>query len=88
MNKLNFFNNFSDAVCAFTKDNELIFSNSTFWSVFFDYKNFERFKKRFNFNICFLSSENIKNLTPIDILLKSDEIFTLFAHIKIIMMNI
>ncbi len=75
MNKLNFFNNFSDAVCAFTKDNELIFSNSTFWSVFFDYKNFERFKKRFNFNICFLSSENIKNLTPIDILLKSDENF-------------
>ena len=75
MNKLNFFNNFSDAVCAFTKDNELIFSNSIFWSVFFDYKNFERFKKRFNFNICFLSSENIKNLTPIDILLKSDENF-------------
>ncbi len=75
MDKLNFLNNFSDAVCALSKDNEVIFKNSNFINEFSDYTSFEKFKKRFNFNLCFLSYENIKKLTPLDILIKSKENF-------------
>ncbi len=75
MNNLDFLNNISDCVFAFSEDNKIIFKNSAFVSVFNDFKNFERFKQRFNFNLCFLSSENIKNITPIDLLLDSKENF-------------
>ncbi len=73
MNKLDFLNNFSDAICVFSKDNEITYLNNCFGTFFPDFKTLERFKKRFNFNLCFLLSENIKNLTPLDILLESKE---------------
>ena len=71
----NFFNNYSDALCAFSKDNKIVFTNKAFLTAFSDYNPLERFKKRFNFNLCFLSLENIKNQTPIDLLLRADENF-------------
>jgi signal transduction histidine kinase len=75
MEELDFLNNYQDVVCAFSKDNSLVFKNKLFNSTFSDYKTFERFKKRFNFNLRFLSLDNINNQTPIDILLKSTENF-------------
>ncbi len=75
MNNFEFLNNISDAVCVFSKDNNIIFKNAAFSFIFNDFKVFDKFKKRFNFNLCFLSSENIKNITPLDILLKSEENF-------------
>lgn len=75
MDKFNFYNNFNDAICIFSKDNNIVFRNTKFLTVFSDCKTIERFKKHFNFNLCFLSSENFKDLTPIDILIKSKENF-------------
>ena len=75
MDKFNFYNNFKDAICIFSKDNNIVFRNTKFLTVFSDCKTIERFKKHFNFNLCFLSSENFKDLTPIDILIKSKENF-------------
>ncbi len=75
MDKLDFLNNYFDAVCAFSDDNKIIFKNKSFLSSFAAYTTLERFKKHFNFNLCFLSLENLKNQTPIDLLLKSKENF-------------
>ena len=75
MENFELLNNFSDAVCVFTKDKNIIFKNKVFINSFSDCHSLTSFKKRFNFNICFLSSENITNLTPIDILLSSKENF-------------
>ncbi len=75
INSLNFFNNFQDAVCLFSKDGKLLFRNLVFNNIFLNFKSFERFKKRFNFNICLLSTDNIKDITPLDILLNSKENF-------------
>ena len=72
MDKLDFFNNYSEPVCAFNDAMQLVFKNKSFISTFTNSVSFERLKKRFNFNLCFLSSDNI-NLTPFDILLKSKE---------------
>ena len=74
MNNLEFLNNYIEPVCAFL-DNQIIFKNKSFINTFNNYSSLDRFKKQFNFNLCFLSSENIANLTPIDILLKSRENF-------------
>ena len=68
---LSFFDNYADAVCIFSINNEIIFKNNRFISTFLDFKTLDKFKTKFNFNLCFLSSENITSLTPIDILLKS-----------------
>lgn len=75
MQNLDFFDNYSDAVCAFSTDNDIVFKNKSFKFAFPDFESLDRFKKRFNFNLCFLSFENIKNKTPIDILLQSKENF-------------
>ena len=75
MNKFDFINNFADAACVFSKNNQVIFRNKNFVSAFQGIKSSEKLKKRFNFNWCFLSSDNIKNLTPIDVLLNSKENF-------------
>ena len=75
MNNIDFFNNFSDAVCVFSDDNNVVFQNTTFLAEFNNFENIEKFKKHFNFNLCFLSMENIINKTPIDFLLKSKENF-------------
>ena len=75
MDNLDFFNNYSDSVCVFSKDNHIVFKNKAFISSFYDCNSFDSFKKRFNFNLCFLSSENIQNQTPIDLLIQSKENF-------------
>jgi signal transduction histidine kinase len=76
MNKLDFFNNLTDAVCAFSENNEIAFKNKAFIEQFSDCITLERFKNRFNyFNLILLSSENIENKTPINILLESKENF-------------
>ena len=75
MENLEFFNNYSDAVCIFANDNSIVFKNRLFISTFSDFENIDKFKKHFNFNLCFLSLENIKNKTPIDFVLKSKENF-------------
>ena len=74
MESLEFFNNYSDSVCAFSKDKKIVFKNKSFLFSFPDCVSLEKFKKRFNFNLCFLSPENIKK-TPIDLLLNSKENF-------------
>ncbi len=76
---LSFFDNYADAVCIFSINNEIIFKNNRFISTFLDFKTLDKFKTKFNFNLCFLSSENITSLTPIDILLKSKENFHTIA---------
>ena len=75
MKKFEFLNNFNDAVCAFSKEGKIVFQNSRFNLIFKQYNSFERFKNHFNFNLCFLSSENIKNLSPLDLLIQSEENF-------------
>lgn len=75
MENLEFFNNYSDAVCVFANDNSIVFKNRLFISTFSDFENIDKFKKHFNFNLCFLSLENINNKTPIDFVLKSKENF-------------
>ena len=73
MEILEFFNNLSEPVCAFNGDKQLVFINKNFKSVFSDFSSFDRFKKRFNFNLCFLSSDSHTNLTPLDIVLNTKE---------------
>ncbi len=73
MEKLDFFNDFTEPVCAFDGDKQLVFMNKKFIQFFPSFSSIERFKKRFNFNLCFLSSDNHANLTPIDIVLNSKE---------------
>ena len=73
MEKFSFLNNFTEPVCAFSRDKQVLFKNASFLSDFGAISSFERFKKRFNFNLCFLSSDSLTNLTPIDILLNSEE---------------
>lgn len=73
MEKLEFLDNYSEPVCAFNSANQPIFKNKSFFNEFKEVCSFERLKKRFNFNLCFLSSDNITNLTPVDILLNSRE---------------
>ena len=75
MIKFDFLNDYQDSVCVFSNENELLFKNKMFESVFSAYKSFERFKKRFNFSLCFLSSDYLKDITPLDILLESKENF-------------
>lgn len=75
MLNLNFFDNYQDALCVFSENNELIFKNKLFDNCFPNFKTIEKFKKHFNFNLCFLSADNIKSLTPIDLLLNSKENF-------------
>lgn len=69
---LDFFNNYTEPVCVFNKDKQIVFKNVSFISSFANNLSFERLKKRFNFNLCILSSDNL-NLTPFDVLLNSKE---------------
>lgn len=78
MKNFDFFNNYADAVCVFSGENEPVFENNVFKTIFSDLKTIERFKKRFNFNWCILSSDDI-NQTPIDVLLNSKENFHTIA---------
>ena len=73
MVNLDFLNNLTEPVCAFNGDKQVVFMNKVFSLTFPDFSSFERFKKRFNFNLCFLSSDSHTNLTPLDIVLKSKE---------------
>ena len=75
MKNLSLFDNFTNAVCAFSKDNELVFMNKQFLSLFGDIVSIEKFKKQFNFNICILSSDNFQDMTPLNLLLNSKEPF-------------
>ena len=75
MKNLSIFDNFTNAVCVFSKDNEIVFKNKTFLSLFQDIKSIERFKKQFNFDICILNSDNFQDMTPLNILLNSKEPF-------------
>lgn len=79
MDNLKFFDNYSEAVCAFSSDKKIVFKNKSFMFLFPDCTTVEKFKKRFNFNLCFLSLENIKNKTPIDLMLQSKENFHTFC---------
>ena len=72
MLNLDFFNNYTEPVCVFNKDKQIVFKNVSFISSFANNLTFERLKKRFNFNLCILSSENL-NLTPLDVLLSANE---------------
>ena len=73
MNNFNFLNNFADAVCVFSEEKIPVFKNRQFNLSFPFFSSIEKFKKYFNFNICFLSSEYINKVTPIDIILNSEE---------------
>ena len=73
MDNLEFLNNITEPVCAFNGDKQLVFMNKNFKYTFNDFSSFDRFKKRFNFNLCFLSSDSHTNLTPLDIVLKAKE---------------
>ena len=79
MDNLTFFNDYSEAVCAFSSDKKIVFKNKAFQFLFPDCTSVDKFKKCFNFNLCFLSLENIKNKTPIDLLLQSKENFHTFC---------
>ncbi len=74
MNDFDLFNNLIEPVLVFDND-AIVFKNKSFMSKFPYFTNLDRFKKYFNFNLCFLSSDNIANITPLDILLKSKENF-------------
>ena len=73
MENLEFLNDFAEPVCAFDGDKQLVFKNFKFNLFFKQISSFDRFKKRFNFNLCFLSSDSLTNITPIDIILNSKE---------------
>ena len=82
MENLEFLNNLTDSVCAFDSDKQIVFKNNLFISEFSGFSSFDRLKKRFNFNLCFLSSDSFTNVTPIDIILKK-KMFILFVLFKI-----
>ena len=77
MNNIEFeiFNNYEEPVCIFSADREIVFKNKIFDSLFSNVKSLKRFKNRFNFDICPLTTENLINITPIEMLLNSGENF-------------
>lgn len=78
MDNTELLNNLDAPICAFSGDKKIVFKNKNFFNTFPDFKSTEKFKKRFNFNdICFFSFsfDNIKDKTPIDLLLQSNENF-------------
>ena len=75
MDKTELLNNLDEPICAFSGDKKIVFKNKNFLNTFPDFKSTEKFKKRFYFYLCFLSSDNIKDETPIDLLLQSKENF-------------
>ncbi|MBQ3640768.1 ATP-binding protein [bacterium] len=75
MSIFDLFENFTDSICALSKDNEIVFKNKQFSQMFSDEISVEKLKNHFNFNICMLSSDNIANSTPIDFVLSSNEPF-------------
>ena len=79
MENLEFFDNYSEAVCAFSFDKKIVFKNKSFQFLFPNCTSVDKFKKCFNFNLCFLSLENIKNKTPIDLMLQSKENFNTYC---------
>ena len=74
VSELSFCNNFADAAFVLKKE-FVVFKNSSFDAKFPEFKSFESFKKHFNFDLCFLSFENLRNKTPLDLLLKTKENF-------------
>jgi len=74
MSNFSIYNCISDAICIVENDN-VIFRNTAFENVFTEYKSFEKFKKHFNFDLCFLSFDNLEEKTPLDVLIKSKEDF-------------
>ncbi len=74
MSDFDFYNCISEPIFIFSQ-NDVIFRNNSFNKVFSEYTSFTKFKKHFNFDLCFLSFDNLKNKTPLDILLNSKEDF-------------
>ena len=75
MDTIKLLDNVDAPLCVFSNEGKLVFKNKCFFSTFPEFKTIEKFKKCFNFNLCFLSMENIKNKTPIDFLIQSKENF-------------
>lgn len=75
MFEFDFFDNITDPACVFDENGNVIHTNIAFRLFFGIVDNFDRFKNKFNFNLCLLSSENISEKTPLDLLIKSDEKF-------------
>ena len=78
MKEFDFLNNYADSVCVFSLKNEIVFTNNIFKVTFPVFRSISKFKNSFNFNLCALSTDNI-NITPIDLLLESDENFHTIA---------
>ncbi len=75
MKDFSFFENFIDAVCVFDGNGEIFFANHVFLTFFKGFKTISKLKKHFNFNICFLNSEDFNIYTPLDFVFSSKESF-------------
>lgn len=82
INDFEFFDNLDDAVCVFDVANSIVFKNKVFSSLFSDFSSLEKFKKHFNFDLCLLSSENISQKTPLDIMFNSSEKFHTYSSYR------
>ncbi len=74
MSDFDLYNCITEPICIF-EGNNAIFQNNSFRNIFSEYTSFVKFKKHFNFDLCFLSFDNLKNKTPLDMLLSSREDF-------------
>lgn len=79
ISKFSFFNNFSTPVIVSDAAGKIVFENIQFIKTFGNVKSLDRFSKYFNFDICVLDTENIKNANPISYALASEESFSAFS---------
>ena len=79
MKKLDFLNQFPDAVIVTNKLGDVVFRNNSFKRQFPDFTSLGKFSHNMNFDICPLNSENINIYSPIYQALNSNENF--FAYV-------
>lgn len=75
MDKFKILNNIEDAIIVLDEQNNIVFQNIASRFLFGKLQNFDKVKKYFNFDICLLNPDDIQNITPIDLMLNSNENF-------------
>lgn len=79
MENFKILNNIEDSILVVDRKNQVLFQNIASTKQFGNFANINRFKKYFNIDICILNPEEIANITPLDLLLSSEENFYTYA---------
>lgn len=75
MDNFKILNNIEDAILVINNKNEILFHNIAFKKQFGNISDISKIKKYFNFDICILNPDDISSITPIDLILSSEENF-------------